>query len=244
MVRGSLAITSSRTGRLCEARTHAQPPAFSILGGLGRLVGGEQVIPAERTAAVLPGEQTQVVAVQRGFDLSPPCGPVVDHVGVIGGCCACDQLVSDDFRPGELDQVGDVAALIDAGAVPPSPRGPAVLTRPVRSLRPRSPPLPAARPYHPGPHPISGAVHYGASSRVHSRSPARSSPRLVVPLDGSEALGLFPGLRTPAGKTCGARQSGDGHRALTRNYASDILGPPFREFPRNVRPRVARSART
>jgi len=105
----------------------------------------------------------------------------------------------------------------------------------------RSPPLPAARPYHPGPHPISGAVHYGASSRVHSRSPARSSPRLVVPLDGSEALGLFPGLRTPAGRTCGARQSGDGHRALTRNYASDIVGPPFREFPRNVRPRVARS---
>jgi hypothetical protein len=40
----------------------------------------------------------------------------------------------------------------------------------------RSPPLPGARPYHPGLHPISGAVDYEASSRVHSRSAARPSP--------------------------------------------------------------------
>ena len=48
---------------------HAQPPPFPFAGGIGWLVGGEQGVPAERTAAVLPGEQAQVVAVQRGFDL-------------------------------------------------------------------------------------------------------------------------------------------------------------------------------
>jgi hypothetical protein len=36
-------------------------------------------------------------------------------------------------------------------------------------------------------------------------------------------LGFFPGLRTPTGRTCGARQGGDGHRALARSYATDIL---------------------
>ena len=63
---------------------HAQPPAFPFPWGLGRLVGGEQVVTAERTATRLPGEQAQVVAVQRGFDPSPPGGPVVDQVGVVG----------------------------------------------------------------------------------------------------------------------------------------------------------------
>src|SRR5829696_6725063 len=51
----------------------------------------------------------------------------------------------------------------------------------------RSPPLPGARPYHPGVHPISGAVYYEASSRVHSHSPARPSPSPVV-LGWSEDL--------------------------------------------------------
>ena len=91
----------------------------------------------------------------------------------------------------------------------------------------RSPPLPAARPYHPGPHPISGAVRYEASSRVHSRSPARPSPRLVIPWMDQGPLGFFPGLRTPTGRTCDARQGGDGHRALARSYTTDIAGPPI-----------------
>ena len=84
----------------------------------------------------------------------------------------------------------------------------------------RSPPLPGARPYHPGPHPISGAVNYEASSRVYSRSPARPSPSPGDPLDGSGALGLFPGLRTPTGRTCGARQGG-GRASSTRPELHD-----------------------
>ena len=76
----------------------------------------------------------------------------------------------------------------------------------------RSPPLPGARPYHPGPHPISRAVHYEASSRVHSRSPARPSPRLVIPwMD--QGPWLFPGLRTPTGRDL-RRTPGGRHRAL------------------------------
>lgn len=84
----------------------------------------------------------------------------------------------------------------------------------------RSPPLPGARPYRPGPHPISRAVNYEASSRVHSRSPARPSPSPGDPLDGSGALGLFPGLRTPTGRTCGARQGG-GRASSTRPELHD-----------------------
>src|SRR5260370_42569299 len=36
-------------------------------------------------------------------------------------------------------------------------------------------------------------------------------------------FGLSPGLRPPTGRTCGARQGGDGHRALARSYATDVL---------------------
>src|SRR5260370_3937274 len=36
-------------------------------------------------------------------------------------------------------------------------------------------------------------------------------------------LGFFHGLRIPTGRACGARQGGDGHRALARSYATDIL---------------------
>ena len=60
------------------------PPVFPVVRGLRRLVGGEQVIPAQRTARILPGEQAQGVIVQRGLDLSPPFGPVVGQGGVIG----------------------------------------------------------------------------------------------------------------------------------------------------------------
>ena len=107
----------------------------------------------------------------------------------------------------------------------------------------RSPPLPAARPCHPGPRPISRSCPLRG---IIKGSLAFARP--VFPLTWSlpwmeqGPLGFFPGLRTPTGRTCGARQGGDGHRALTRSYASDIVGPPFRELTRNVRPRVAGSA--
>src|SRR2546430_11725892 len=40
-----------------------QPPPFPLLGGLGWLIGGEQVVSAERAEPVLPGEQAQGISV-------------------------------------------------------------------------------------------------------------------------------------------------------------------------------------
>ncbi len=105
--------------------------------------------------------------------------------------------------------------------VPSLPRGPAVLTRPVRSLRP--PLAPSSRGQALSPRaciPSPGAVYYEASSRVHSRSPARSPPSPVVPGWIADFLGLLPGLRTPTGRTCGARQGG-GRASSTRPELHD-----------------------
>jgi hypothetical protein len=39
-------------------------------------------------------------------------------------------------------------------------------------------------------------------------------------------LGLLPGLRTPAGRTCTAHaRAGDGHQALARSYTPGIIAP-------------------
>jgi len=61
-----------------------------------------------------------------------------------------------------------------------------------------------ARPLSQGPGPITpvlvpstGAVYYEASSRVHSRSPARPSPTPGCPPDGTGALGLTPRASHP-----------------------------------------------
>ena len=85
----------------------------------------------------------------------------------------------------------------------------------------------AARPLYQGPgpitpvlHPISGAVYYEASSRVHSHSPVRPSPSPVVPGWIADLLGLLPGLRTPTGRTCDARQGG-GRASSTRPELHD-----------------------
>jgi len=61
-----------------------QPPAFPLLRGLRRLIGGEQVVPAERAAPVLPGEQAERVVVQRGFAALPPIRPVAGEGGIVG----------------------------------------------------------------------------------------------------------------------------------------------------------------
>jgi hypothetical protein len=53
-----------------------QEPAFPALGGLGWLVWGQQVFPAEAAPAVLPGQQAHGVGVQRGFDLLATLRPV------------------------------------------------------------------------------------------------------------------------------------------------------------------------
>ena len=96
-----------------------QPPPFPLLGGLGWLVGGEEVVPAERADTVLPGEQAQAVPVERGFGLLAPFGPVVGQRGVIGGCRALDRHVPLDGRPGELDQAAAAVAVAEYPVVVP-----------------------------------------------------------------------------------------------------------------------------
>ena len=47
------------------------------------MIGGEDGVAAEWAAPGLPGEQAQVVAVQRWFDLASPLNPVVPEVGSV-----------------------------------------------------------------------------------------------------------------------------------------------------------------
>ena len=68
---------------------------------------------------------------------------------------------------------------------------------------------------HPCEAPLSRAINEGSSD-----SPVRSSPRRW-PLDGTGALGLSPGLRTPRSLAAHAR-AGTDHRARTRNLLYDI----------------------
>ena len=108
----------------------------------------------------------------------------------------------------------------------------------------RSPPLPTARPYHPGPHPIFPRLsvtrhHQGFT---HVRPPGLPLTRSLPWMDQGP-LGFFSGLHTPTGRTCSACQSGDRHRTLAWNYTSGMTGPPICEFTRNVRLRVAIHAR-
>ena len=44
-----------------------QPPSFPLAGRLRWLLSGQQVVPAQRAAPVLPGEQAQGVPVERGL---------------------------------------------------------------------------------------------------------------------------------------------------------------------------------
>jgi hypothetical protein len=67
----------------------------------------KQVVPAQRAAPILPGEQAQVVAVERGFDPPPSGSPVVGQVRVVRRRRAFDHLVPDNVGPGKLHQVGN-----------------------------------------------------------------------------------------------------------------------------------------
>jgi hypothetical protein len=113
--------------------------------------------------------------------------------------------------------------------VPSLPRGPAVLTWPVLSLRPPLAPSSRGQALSPrsGIHlpELSITRRHQGFTRIH---PPGLPPGLLVPGWNTDPLGSLPGLRTPAGKTCGARRVGDGHRALTRSYPPGIAGPPFR----------------
>ena len=101
--------------------------------------------------------------------------------------------------------------------------GGAVPTRPAQALRP---PLAASQRPTPVPrcclHPPR-AWDNGASSRVHSRSPVRSSPLPVTP-GGSGSLGVCSGLHTPPLPATHA-EVGTGTRALARNHVTGINRP-------------------
>src|SRR4051812_15682333 len=104
---------------------------------------------------------------------------------------------------------------------PSFPRAPAVLSRPVRSLRP--PLAPSTR---------SQALSLRYSSHLPELSltgrrqgftrvrPPGLPPSLVDPRMEQRPLGLLPGLRTPTGRTCGARRSG-GRASSTRPELHD-----------------------
>jgi hypothetical protein len=103
--------------------------------------------------------------------------------------------------------------------VPSEPRGHAVLHGRGHAPGRRVLPLPGARPYHPVLIPSTRAFHYEASSRVHSRSPARSSPSPVAPGWIGCPLRRILGLRTPQTRSLQRTPRWEtGDRALARSY--------------------------
>src|SRR4051812_23422174 len=185
---------------------HALPPAFPVRGGLG-LVGAEQVVTAERAASVLPGEQAQVVAVQRGFDPPPPGGPVVDQVRIVRGRRAGDHLVSDDGGPAELDQVRDAAALVGTGAVAEHP---SVVSEPVEpaEIAMDDPPLRLSAVGAFGP-PVGELPHVGV--------------QLAENLAGHDS----PVIGGPAPDDRGER--GDDRRRIRAAQCAHLVSEPFAE---------------
>ena len=69
--------------RLDRLSGDPQEPVFPALGGLGRLVRGQQVLPAQAAPPFLPGQQAHGVGVQRGFHLQAASRPVIGQGRVI-----------------------------------------------------------------------------------------------------------------------------------------------------------------
>ena len=118
--------------------------------------------------------------------------------------------------------------------------GTAVFTRPAKTPGRRLP-LPNGQPCTPAgtaSHP-PGAHLDEASSRVHSRSPVRPSPRLWPP-DGTRTLRLLPRASHPA-VTRDARQGGDGPSSTGPGYVIDITADLQSTCHSHMRPRVARA---
>jgi transposase len=81
---GAGRVVVDQVVRLDRLPGDLKEPAFPALGGLRRLVAGQQVLPAKAAPAVLPGQQAHGVGVQRGFDLLAALRPVPGQGGVIG----------------------------------------------------------------------------------------------------------------------------------------------------------------
>ena len=105
--------------------------------------------------------------------------------------------------------------------VPSLPRGPAVLSRPVRSLRsplapsPRGQALSPRSSSHLRSYPLRGVIKGSLAFTRPAFPLAWLFPRME-----QGPLGSLPGLRTPTGKTCGARRSG-GRASNTRPESHD-----------------------
>ena len=84
VARGAGRMVADQVVRRDRLPSDLQEPVFPALGGLGWLVGGQQVFPAEAAPPVLPGQQAHGVGVQRGFDLLAALRPVSGLGGVIG----------------------------------------------------------------------------------------------------------------------------------------------------------------
>jgi len=162
------------------------------------------VVSAEWTAPRLPGEQAQVVAVQRGSDPSPPGGPVVDQVGVVRGRRACDHLVPDDWSPGELDQVRDAAAFVCTSAVPEHPSVVSELVEPAE-VSVGNPPLR-----------LSGVAAFGP--------PPGEFPRIVVQFPKGIAGHHSPVVGSPAPDDRGER--GDDRRRVRATQRVHLVREP------------------
>ena len=81
---GAGRVVVDQVVRLDRLSGDPQEPVFPALGGLGRLVRGQQVLPAQAAPPVLPGQQAHGVRVQRGFHLQAAVRPVIGQGRVIG----------------------------------------------------------------------------------------------------------------------------------------------------------------
>src|SRR5712692_8221061 len=84
------------------------------------MVSDKEKLPAPRAATPLQLEQSQAKVVQWwGCRSPPPTGPVLGQGWVIRRRPHLDQPVSDDLRPGMLDQVGAAGAVAEHPVVLP-----------------------------------------------------------------------------------------------------------------------------
>ena len=178
---GSAACLQQLTGRT-SARFRARAPG-PVSGQLYETAGGETGHAARFPAAFRPPAfASRASFPARGF--RPPHGrpatpPAAARTRAGFPCSA-------RVRPGWL-------------RMPSLPRGRRCPQRPVIS-RPPACRIATASPCHPGLRPAPGRICDEASARVHCHSPHTSLPLACEP--GRNGFpGLFPGLRTPPGRT-------------------------------------------
>src|SRR6266851_1645216 len=82
-------------------------------------VGVQQVVRAERAAALLCLDQAQGAIVQRRLVPAAPVGPVLGEARIIRGCRSWHHAVPDDLGPGELGQVAAAVTVTEYPLVLP-----------------------------------------------------------------------------------------------------------------------------